>query len=141
MSDVLAAFLYGQLESWAQIQWRRREIWKRYDESLSDWASDRGVRAPIVPSYCQQSFHMYYLLLPTPMARAAVIDQLKGKGILAVFHYQPLHLSEMGRRWGGQPGDCPVTEQVSDRLLRLPFYTDMTAAEQDRVIEAVTNAL
>jgi dTDP-4-amino-4,6-dideoxygalactose transaminase len=62
---------------------------------------------------------------------------LKGQGILSVFHYLPLHLSEMGRQFGGQPGDCPVTEDVSDRLLRLPFYNDLTPADQQRVVSAI----
>jgi dTDP-4-amino-4,6-dideoxygalactose transaminase len=76
---------------------------------------------------------MYYLLLPSLAQRSALIEYLKSQGILSVFHYLPLHLSEMGRRFGGQEGDCPVTERVSDLLLRLPFYTDMTEGDQDRV--------
>jgi dTDP-4-amino-4,6-dideoxygalactose transaminase len=80
---------------------------------------------------------MYYLLLPSLEARTALIAHLKERGILAVFHYQPLNLSDMGRKFGGKPGDCPVTEDISDRLLRLPFYNAMDEATQHRVIEAV----
>jgi dTDP-4-amino-4,6-dideoxygalactose transaminase len=80
---------------------------------------------------------MYYLLLPSLGARTALIDHLKSRGILAVFHYLPLHLSDMGRKYGGRPGDCPVTENVSDRLLRLPFYNDLSEADQATVIGAV----
>ena len=80
---------------------------------------------------------MYYLLLPSLAARTALIAHLKARGIMAVFHYLPLHLSDMGRRFGGRPGDCPVTEDVSDRLLRLPFYNTLTGADQARVVEAV----
>jgi dTDP-4-amino-4,6-dideoxygalactose transaminase len=83
---------------------------------------------------------MYYLLLPTPAARVAVIDHLKRRGILAVFHYQPLHLSPMGRSLGGREGDCPVTEDAADRLLRLPFYNSLTPAEQGDVIDAIRSA-
>ena len=83
---------------------------------------------------------MYYLLFPSLSARQKLITHLKSEGILAVFHYLPLHLSKMGQQLGGRPGDCPVTEDVSDRLLRLPFYNDLTEAEQDRVIEAVKGA-
>jgi len=137
MSDVLAAFLYGQLEAWRAVQARRGEIWRRYDEALAEWAAEKNVRRPVVPSHCQQAYHMYYLILPSQAARAAVIAQLKARGILSVFHYQPLHLSPMGRSFGGKAGDCPVTEDVADRLLRLPFYNALTPAEQDEVIAAL----
>lgn len=140
MSDVLAAFLYGQLEAHERLRAQRREIWDRYHAALADWANERGARRPIVPPHCEQSHHMYYLLLPTPAARSALIAHLKSRGILSVFHYQPLHLSPMGRSFGGKPGDCPVTEDVSDRLLRLPFYNALTEAEQNEVIAAVREA-
>ncbi len=137
ISDVLAAFLYGQLEVWPTIQAKRRAIWERYEQALSPWAKANGVRGPVVPAHCEQSWHMYYLLLPSLERRQALISHLKGKGIMAVFHYLPLHLSEYGKRWGGRPGDCPVTESVSDRLLRLPFHNALSSGEQERVIEAV----
>ena len=80
---------------------------------------------------------MFYLLLPSLDARQRLIAHLKEKAILAVFHYLPLHLSPMGRRFGGKEGDCPVTEDVSDRLVRLPFFNSLGDQDQDRVIEAV----
>lgn len=137
MSDVLAAFLYGQLEVWEEIQRRRRRIWDAYHVALAGWAAQNGVRLPVVPPHCEQAYHMYYLLLPSLAARQRLIAHLKALGILAVFHYLPLHLSEYGRRWGGQAGDCPVTEDLSDRLLRLPFYTVLDEPTQARVIEAL----
>jgi len=137
MSDVLAAFLYGQLEVGGAIQARRGEIWQLYHTALAAWAGARGVRQPIVPAHCEQAWHMYYLLLPSLAARTALIGHLKSRGILAVFHYLPLHLSEYARRWGGRPGDCPVTEDVSDRLLRLPFFNSMSAEQQNQVIAAI----
>jgi dTDP-4-amino-4,6-dideoxygalactose transaminase len=137
MSDVLAAFLYGQLEAWEQIQRRRRAVWERYDANLADWARSQGVGTPVVPPECEQSYHMYYLVLPSLDSRSRLIDHLAAKGILSVFHYLPLHLSEMGLRFGGRPGDCPVAEEVSDKLLRLPFYNELSQADQDLVIEAI----
>ena len=137
MSDVLAAFLFGQLEAWQTIQARRRQIWERYAAGLADWCRSHGVRQPVVPDHCEQTYHMFYLLLPSPAAQQALIAHLKSKGILAVFHYLPLHLSEFGRRYGGQAGDFPVTEDASQRLLRLPFYYALSDGEQARVIEAV----
>lgn len=136
-SDVLAAYLLAQLEARAQIQLKRRQIWRRYERELRDWAEDRGIRLPIVPANCEQAFHMFYLLLPSLDARQDLIAHLKARGILSVFHYLPLHLSEMGAKFGGRTGDCPVTEAVSDRLLRLPFYYNLTDDEQTTVIEAI----
>ena len=80
---------------------------------------------------------MYYLVLPSLEYRQALIAYLKSKSILTVFHYLPLHISEMGRHFGGKPGDCPVTEYTSDRLLRLPFYMTLTAEEQLQVVNAI----
>lgn len=137
MSDVLAAFLFAQLDVWPGIQAKRRQLWERYDHELTDWTARNGIRRPIIPPHCDQAWHMYYLLLPTLAARQALIQHLQRHHILAVFHYLPLHLSEYGLRYGGKPGDCPVTEDVSDRLLRLPFYNSMTAQDQSRVIEAL----
>lgn len=137
LSDILAAFLYAQLEASGQIQEKRSQIWHYYDQHLREWARANGVQTPTVPAHCEQSYHMYYLLLPSLETRQAFIDFLRKEGIYSVFHYLPLHLSEMGVRYGGRPGDCPVTESVSDRLVRLPFYNTLTEGEQRRVVEAI----
>jgi dTDP-4-amino-4,6-dideoxygalactose transaminase len=137
MSDVLAAFLFGQLEVWQTIQARRKRIWEYYDQHLRNWAEDHGIQCPVVPPHCEQAYHMYYVLMPSLEARQGLIEHLKARGILAVFHYLPLHLSEYARRWDGKLGDCPVTETVSDRLLRLPFYNALEEEAQARVVEAV----
>ncbi|NVN99889.1 MAG: dTDP-4-amino-4,6-dideoxygalactose transaminase [Geobacteraceae bacterium] len=136
-SDLLAAFLLAQLESQGAIQAKRKQIWHRYHESLEEWSRKTGAALPTVPEHCSQAYHMFYLIMPTLEARTALITHLKERGILSVFHYTPLHLSKMGEQFGAAKGDCPVTESVSDRLLRLPFYNDLTALEQDSVIEAV----
>ena len=137
MSDVLAAFLFAQLEQADDIQSKRQTIWERYHAELADWADEQGVRLPVIPADCDQAYHMYYLLLPTLEARQKLIAHLRSRGILSVFHYLPLHLSDMGRKFGGKAGDCPVTENISDRLLRLPFYNQLSQADQSEVIEAV----
>jgi dTDP-4-amino-4,6-dideoxygalactose transaminase len=136
-SDLLAAFLLAQLEARDTIQAARARLWQRYAEGLQEWADETGTRLPSIPEHCQQAYHMFYVLLPSAEARPALIERLRDRGILAVFHYVPLHLSPMGRALGGREGQCPVSEDVSDRLLRLPFYTAMTDAEQDEVIETV----
>jgi len=136
LSDILAALLLSQLEQRLEIQARRSQIWNRYARELADWASARGVRLPIIPPHCEQTFHMFYLLLPDGL-QVAFIDHLKARGVQAVFHYQPLHISPMGRAHGGLPGMCPVTERVADQLVRLPMYCDLDEADQGSVIDAV----
>jgi dTDP-4-amino-4,6-dideoxygalactose transaminase len=136
-ADLLAAFLRAQLEHREQIQSMRRQIWEIYARELASWAEANGVRLPIVPAECEQSYHMFYVIMPSFASRQALISHLAGFGILAVFHYLPLHLSPMGLRFGGRQGDCPVTEDLADRLLRLPFFTGMSSSEQSEVIEAV----
>ncbi len=137
-SDVLAAFLFGQFEHREQIQASRRRIWNYYREHLAEWANRNGVRLPFVPEHCEQPWHMFYTLLPSLEARQALIAHLKNREILSVFHYLPLHLSEMGKRWDGKEGDCPVTERVSDRVIRLPFYNELSESDQERVVCAVS---
>jgi dTDP-4-amino-4,6-dideoxygalactose transaminase len=136
-SDLLAAFLYAQLDARDRIQSARARVWSRYAEALAPWAASIGATLPVVPPECEQSFHMFYVLLPSLDARTRLIAHLRERGILAVFHYLPLHLSEMGRLAGGREGQCPVTEDVSDRLLRLPFFTGLDERDQDDVIAAV----
>lgn len=137
MSDVLAAFLYAQLEVWPETQAKRQTLWERYHAELRPWARAHGMIQPTVPAHCESAWHMYYLLMPSLAARTSLINYLKERGILAVFHYLPLHLSEYARRWGGRVGDCPVTEDVSDRLIRLPFFSSMSEIHQTRVISTL----
>ncbi len=136
-SDILAAFLLAQLEARERIQAVRQRIWERYYDELTDWADGNGVRLPVVPADCNQAYHLFYLLLPSLQERQRFIAHLKERAILSVFHYVPLHTSEMGRRYGGVLGDCPVAEMAGDRLVRLPFYNELSETEQSRVIDAI----
>ena len=136
-SDLLSAFLLCQIEARALIQQKRKEIWQRYDEGLSTWADAEGVRTPTVPEHVEQTFHMYYLLLPTAAHRRRFITFLGDHGVNAVFHYVPLNLSPMGESFGARPGDCPVAEDVSSRLVRLPFFTGLDERNQETVISTV----
>jgi dTDP-4-amino-4,6-dideoxygalactose transaminase len=137
LSDILAAFLYAQLEAAEYIQAKRQQIWHYYSEELKVWTEDNNVQLPFIPEHCEHPYHMFYLLLPSLEQRQALIAHLKAHGILSVFHYLPLHLSQMGRQFGGKPGDCPVTENISDRLLRLPFYSALTASDQLQVVNVI----
>lgn len=136
-SDMLAAYLFAQLEIHGEIQAKRNWIWNYYDRHLLEWTENRRIRRPIIPAHCKQAYHMYYLLLPSLDDRQRLIAHLKSRNIISVFHYPPLHLSEMGQKFGGKPGDCPVTEDISDRLLRLPFYNDLTEADMVRIVRAI----
>ncbi|MEZ4461581.1 MAG: dTDP-4-amino-4,6-dideoxygalactose transaminase [bacterium] len=136
-SDLLAAILLGQLEARERIQARRKTIWERYHTELEAWAAANEIVQPTIPEGCEHTFHLYYLLLPNLAARSEFIDKLKAKGVMTVFHYQPLHLAPMGRKFGGFDGQCPVTEDVADRLVRLPVFFNMTDDENDRVVSAI----
>jgi dTDP-4-amino-4,6-dideoxygalactose transaminase len=136
-SEMLAAFLWGQIEAREAIQARRRSVWERYRDGLAAWARDHGVALPVVPAHCDVPFHLFHMVLRSPGSRDALIAHLKARAIASTFHYLPLHLSEMGLRFGGRRGDCPVTERVSERLIRLPFFVGLTPEDQALVIDAV----
>jgi dTDP-4-amino-4,6-dideoxygalactose transaminase len=136
-SEILAAFLFAQLNARESIQARRRHVWERYERELSEWARAKGVELPHVPAHCGQPFHLFYLLLPTLERRQAFIAHMKERGVMTPFHYVPLHTSLVGERFGFRQGDCPVTERTSDRLVRLPLFASMSVDEQSQVIERV----
>lgn len=136
-SDMLAAFLLAQLEARERIQAHRRHIWMTYQNRLRDWAQRHGVVQPTVPDYAEPAWHLYYLLMPDLETRQRFIASLKEQGIGAVFHYLPLHLSDMGKQFGGRVGDCPVTENISDRLVRLPLYNNLSEQDLEKIIAAV----
>jgi dTDP-4-amino-4,6-dideoxygalactose transaminase len=137
-SELQAAFLRGQLERRDQIQAARRWIWDRYADELGGWAGGHGVELPHVPEDRGHPAHLFHLRMPDRGQRDALIAHLNSRGVLGVFHYLPLHLSPMGRRLVPDCPAFPVTEEVAGRLIRLPLFEDLTAEEQSRVIDAVT---
>lgn len=138
-SDLLGAFLLAQLEERPAIQARRRALWTRYKDDLAGWAERNGVGLPFVPAHCEQAYHLFFLLMPSLAARQNLVSHLAQSGIAAVFHYLPLNRSDMARELGSER-PCPVTEDISDRLLRLPFFTALTDSDQGEVVEAVMAA-
>lgn len=137
-ADPLAAFLTAQLEQFDRIQQPRHAIWQRYDEELAVWAASRGVGVPTVPGECVHPAHLYYLVMPSHEDQQGLIAHLRELNISASFHYVPLHSSPAGERYGRvAPGGCEVTEHVSNRLVRLPLFSQLTADEQSRVIDGV----
>ena len=139
-SDILAAFLWAQLEAADAIQTRRRALWERYHEAFADDERAGRARRPVVPRDASPNAHTYFLILPDAAARRHFIQTLRRDDIHAVFHYVPLHGSPAGRRYGRAGGGLAVTDAMSERLVRLPLWIGLEA-EQDHVIDRCRRAL
>ena len=138
MSDLLAAILWGQLQRVEAINTYRVELWNIYDENLGDWANKHGVLRPTIPVGCEHVGHVYHLRFGVGDHRTRFIAHMQNRGISCVFHYQPLHLSPIGKTLGGFIGQCPVSEHAGDCLVRLPLHSLLTLEDHSRVCEAVT---
>jgi len=139
LSDLLAAFLVGQLERRVEIQDRRSRIWSRYSDDLQVWASTNGVVLPSIPDGVDHPAHLFHLRLPDRRSRDHFISHLSAEGVNAVFHYQALNTSAQGAIFGGKPGQCPVAERASETLVRLPLHLGLSDSDIDRVIAAATS--
>lgn len=124
-SELTAAFLYAQFEQAEQITKERLSLWDKYHQALQQLENDKVVKRPFIPAHCNHNGHMYYLLLNNLRARSALLEELKSNDINAVFHYVPLHDSKAGRKYSRKSGELPVTNFISDRILRLPFWLGM----------------
>ncbi len=140
LSDVLAAILEVQLDKLQTIQARRAAVVARYRSGLADWAAARGVRLPRQLPDREPNHHIFYLLYPDGRQRDAVLRSLRARGVMATFHYVPLHSSPHGRAIATQAVELPVTDRVAATLLRLPLHAELRDADVDRVIEAVREA-
>jgi len=141
LSEILAAYLYAQLEHIDSITEKRKKIYHYYKESFKNLERRGVVRLPAIPKYCQSNYHLFYLLFESQRQRDKVMDGLKKKGILAVFHYLPLHTSPMGKKFGYKKGELPITESISGRLLRLPLYNDISIEDLDYIQKTVKRLL
>jgi dTDP-4-amino-4,6-dideoxygalactose transaminase len=140
-SDLIAAVLLAQLERTSELNARRMQVWSRYHAAFAPLEAAGLLRRPIVPDECAHNGHMYYLLLPSLDRRTALLAALKSRGLGAVFHYIPLHSSPAGQKYGrAHGGRLPVTDRVSDTLVRLPVWPDLHP-RLDEVIDAVTTEL
>ena len=140
-SELVAAFLWAQLQEAVSITQQRLSIWKYYHDCLTELEAKGLLRRPIVPSECQHNAHMYYVLLAPDIDRQAVLAQLKKNGIHAVFHYIPLHSSPGGQRYGRSHGNLNITESQAERLIRLPLWIGLTQADQDHVVNQLSQAV
>jgi dTDP-4-amino-4,6-dideoxygalactose transaminase len=139
--EVIAAFLWAQMEKAEWITRKRLKIWKRYHDAFTSLETAGALRRPIVPKDCQHDAHMYYVLLSPEIDRQKILIGLKRKGIGAVFHYVPLHSSPAGKRYGRVHGDLSITNSVAERLIRFPVWVGLTAAQQDRVVKVLSQTL
>lgn len=139
--DMVAAFLWAQLEEAEKITQARLDIWQRYHDLLAPLEASESLRRPIVPADCQHNAHMYYVLLPEYVSRQAVLASLKQEGINAVFHYVPLHSSPAGQRYGRIHGAMVNTVSMSERLLRLPLWVGISIEQQELVVTALRDAI
>lgn len=139
--ELIAAFLWAQLQEADRITEERLASWRLYHELLEPLEAKGMLRRPIVPDDCEHNAHMYYLLLDEGVNRSNVLRDMNAAGVGAVFHYVPLHLSPAGRKYCRSSGDLTVTESVANRAIRLPMWIGLTPAIQDRVIEALLSAL
>lgn len=139
--ELVAAFLWAQLEDADQITERRLTTWQRYDEALKPLEARGLLRCPIVPQGCQHNAHMYYVLVSPGINRQTVLDEFRRSDIGAVFHYVPLHSSPGGQRYGRPHGDLAVTDSISERLIRLPLWTGLTQLQQNKVVDTLNRAL
>jgi len=138
LSDMLAAFLLGQLENMERITSRRRSIYERYADALAPLAADSRVGVPFTPPQCAPNHHMFYVLTADLEERTALIAYLRKAGILAVFHYVPLHCSPFASSIGLPQAKLPVTDKVSSCLVRLPVYYDLADHEVDQIARCIT---
>jgi dTDP-4-amino-4,6-dideoxygalactose transaminase len=137
LADPLAAILLSQLEHRESIQARRRAVWERYRDGLTPYAGELGIQLPHVPDDCEPAYHLFHVLLPEASLRRVVMSDLRAKGIATAFHYVPLHDSDGGARFAAYPTECPVSVDVSGRLLRLPFHNTLSMDDCDRVVETL----
>jgi dTDP-4-amino-4,6-dideoxygalactose transaminase len=139
--EVIAAFLLAQMEEALSITQKRLKIWQKYHMALVKLEETGKLRRPIIPDGCQHNAHMYYVLLESLEKRSEVITQMKEKGVHSVFHYVPLHSSPGGRKYGRVNGKMTITDDLSDRLLRIPLWVDLTEDQEDKVTNVLQAAL
>ena len=140
-SDILAALLYAQVQSFDEIQEKRLHIWNKYNDFFEKYEKEGLVIRPYIPNYATNNAHMYYILLNTKEERNDFIKYMKENDIITPFHYIPLHLSPMGQKYGYNKGDLPITEEYSERLVRLPLYATLTENELNKILTLIEKKL
>ena len=138
-SDILSAILYTQLNDRNKIQKKRKSVFDYYYNNLVNWAYDNRVLLPKVPNYCEQSYHMFYMIMPTLRKRNSFLNILNDAGIKSIFHYVPLHSSRMGLKFGNRKSDFPITKKIGDCLVRLPFFNKISKHQLKYIVKIISN--
>jgi len=133
LSEIAAAYLFAQLQKVNTITAKRKKLYSSYFKLLEESQRKGILRRPVIPDSCTSNYHIFYVLFESERMRNNIMDKMKKRGILTVFHYLPLHASVMGRRFGYNTGDLPITENVAKRLLRLPLYNSLTVSEVEYI--------
>jgi dTDP-4-amino-4,6-dideoxygalactose transaminase len=141
LGEMVAAFLWAQMEDAEKITQQRLRSWERYHKMLAQIEAEGYIKRPIVPENCQHNAHMYYVLIPQGVDRKSILDELLRNEIVSVFHYVPLHSSPAGKRYGKTHGELPMTNDLSSRLIRLPLWMGISEAQQEKVVKVLYQAL
>jgi len=141
LSEVLAAFLLAQLERREVILAKRKAVSDMYRDLLAPFAGDLSMQLPVVPPDRDPAYHMFYVLLPDRETRDLVLEATHARGVQTTFHYVPLHTAPAGQRFAARPVECPVTDEISGRLLRLPFHNNLPAEDVGRVVDVLLEVL
>jgi len=140
-SDLLAAYLWAQFEELDKIKEIRKHIYEFYYDHLQDLQEKGIIQLPVIPNDCEPNYHLFFILVRNENERNSTLKDLKQRGIMAVFHYIPLHSSPMGMKMGNKPGDLPITENISGRLIRLPFHNYLTDKELQYIVDSLHEIL
>jgi dTDP-4-amino-4,6-dideoxygalactose transaminase len=138
-SEIIAAFLFAQLETSRALTARRLRLWRRYQEAFTSLEERGQLRGPRIPAHCEHNGHIFYVLAPTPSLREEWLKVLWREGVNGVIHYVPLHSSPAGQKFCRVRGELSVTDDIASRLIRLPLHLALETDEQDRVIRVVTD--
>ena len=136
--EIIAAFLYAQLEVASSITTQRLQLWEQYHSRLAPLEQEGKLRRPFIPNYCQHNAHMYYIIVRDLESRSHLINHLKSQGINSVFHYIPLHNSPAGKRYSRSYGQLHNTEKISEQLLRLPLFPDLSLDQVEAVVSSIS---
>ena len=139
--ELIAAFLWAQLEDAENIIGMRLALWKEYDRGLREISLEEDIQLPFIPVRSDHNGHLYFFLLPDLVSRSRVLERMKADGVHAIFHYVPLHSSPAGKLYGRVSGEMTVTESISQRLIRLPLWVGLTSQEVQKVVFALKKAI
>ena len=139
LSELNAAFLYGQLECLNVIREKRKQMWNTYYSLLKNWSNKYDIKLPSISQKCSSSYHIFYLIMPNKKLRDDLIIWLKKNNILAVFHYIPLHKAPMSIKQNWDINSCPVSTRMSERIIRLPLFYELKISDIEYIVDKIAS--